>query len=57
MPDVKFPPDKFGENLTKSGPLETAVFIGDEFQMRTAILNSFTTTTALLQTRHKVWSA
>lgn len=55
MPDVKFPPDKFGENLTKSGLLETAVFIGDEFQMRTAIVNSFTTTTAMLQTWHKVW--
>jgi MOSC domain-containing protein YiiM len=38
MPDVEFPLGKFGENLTTSGLLETDVFIGDEFQMGTAIV-------------------
>ncbi len=38
MPDVEFPLGKFGENLTTSELLETDVFIGDEFQMGTAIV-------------------
>lgn len=38
MPDVEFPYGKFGENLTTTGLLESNVFIGDEFQMGTAIV-------------------
>jgi len=38
LPEVEFPLGKFGENLTTTGLLETDVFIGDEFQMGTAIV-------------------
>lgn len=38
MPDVEFQPGKFGENLTTTGLLEKEVFIGDEFQIGTAIV-------------------
>ncbi|HEY9712654.1 MAG TPA: MOSC domain-containing protein [Chroococcales cyanobacterium] len=37
-PDVDFPYGKFGENLTTEGLLESDVYIGDEFQIGTAVL-------------------
>jgi MOSC domain-containing protein YiiM len=38
MPDVEFDFGKFGENLTTEGLMEDKVFIGDQFQMGTAIV-------------------
>jgi MOSC domain-containing protein YiiM len=38
MPDVEFAYGKFGENLTTKGLLENSVFIGDEFQIGTAVV-------------------
>jgi MOSC domain-containing protein YiiM len=38
MPDCEFAYGKFGENLNTVGILETDVFIGDEFQVGTAII-------------------
>jgi len=38
MPDVRFPPGAFGENLTVEGLLEDEVVIGDQFQVGTSVL-------------------
>lgn len=38
MPDVEFTNGKFGENLTSTGLLESDVFIGDNFQIGTAVV-------------------
>ena len=38
MPDVRFTPGAFGENLTVEGLVEDEVEIGDQFQIGTAVL-------------------
>ncbi|MCW5822569.1 MAG: MOSC domain-containing protein [Cyanobacteria bacterium TGS_CYA1] len=38
MPDVEFINGKFGENLTTTGIIESEVFIGDKFQVGTAVV-------------------
>jgi MOSC domain-containing protein YiiM len=38
LPDLRFSPGAFGENLTIEGLLEGEVEIGDQFQMGTAVL-------------------
>lgn len=40
LPDYAFEPANFGENLTTEGLLDTAVRIGDEFRVGTALLRA-----------------